>query len=198
MLNMVTIDLFNPKFANSPKSLEQQLKEKEKEAKETPRRVVHMWTIVDDNLLKSFADKYPNNWVLISECYNSARLTISTDKRSPRDCQDRWKERWAPELASKPQEAAPVDEPPATPTPSLPPPTPTPSMTTRGIKRLASVSVSGPPPAASGSDAKKRRRHQFVQETMRKAGKKRAEQAQKLLGVWCRLWGLFWQLTCVL
>ncbi|KAF7359314.1 hypothetical protein MSAN_01273800 [Mycena sanguinolenta] len=172
-------DLFNPKFANSPKSLEQQLKEKE--AKEAPRRVVHMWTPVDDNLLKSLADKYPNNWALIAECYNSARLTISTDKRSARDCQERWKERWAQEPPPKSQEATP-DEPPPTPSSAVPPSMPpTPSMTTRGIKRLASASVSGPPPAASGSDAKKRRRHQFMQETIRKAGKKRAEAAQKAL-----------------
>ncbi|KAJ7184286.1 hypothetical protein C8R46DRAFT_1063570 [Mycena filopes] len=175
-------DLFNPKFGNSSKSVEQPLrdKEKEKEAKDTPRRVVHMWTIPDDNLLKTFSEKYPNNWALIAECYNSARLTISTDKRSPRDCQERWKERWAPETTAKLPESTPAEDPPPTPTASLPP-TPTPSMTTRGIKRLASVSVSGPPPVASGSDAKKRRRHQFVQETMRKASKKRAEQAQKML-----------------
>ncbi|KAJ7261307.1 hypothetical protein B0H12DRAFT_1106198 [Mycena haematopus] len=172
-------DLFNPKFANSPKSLEQQLKEKE--AKEAPRRVVHMWTVVDDNLLKSFVDKYPNNWALISECYNSARLTISTDRRSARDCQERWKERWASELLSKPQEVIPSDDPPPIPSAAAAPMTPTLSMTTRGTKRLASASVSGPPPAASGSDAKKRRRHQFMQETIRKATKKRTEAAQKAL-----------------
>ncbi|KAJ7445688.1 hypothetical protein B0H11DRAFT_395549 [Mycena galericulata] len=181
-------ELFNAKFANAglPKTLDQ-MKEKEakEKEKETPRRAAHIWTVVDDNLLKALVDKYPNNWALIAECYNSARLTISTDKRSPRDCHERWKERWAPELTRpKTQEAAtPIDEPAAMPmTPMTPtPPTPTPSMMTRGVKRLASASVSGPPPAASGSDAKKRRRHQFVQETMRKAAKKRGEQAQKML-----------------
>lgn len=168
-----------------PKTLDQ-IKEKESKEKETPRRAAHVWTVVDDNLLKALADKYPNNWALIAECYNSARLTISTDKRSPRDCQERWKERWAPELSrSKTQEVAtPIDELAAPPMTPMTPTPPTPSMTTRGIKRLASASVSGPPPAASGSDAKKRRRHQFVQETMRKAAKKRAEQAQKILGMW--------------
>ncbi|KAJ7197144.1 hypothetical protein GGX14DRAFT_375297 [Mycena pura] len=169
-------DLFNPKFANPPKLLEQL---KEKEAKETPKRVsTYMWTAVDDSLLKSLADKYPNNWSLISECYNSARVRISTDKRTARDCQERWKERFALELTPKPQEATTIytDEPQGTP---LPPPTP--SMTTRGIKRLASASVSGPPPVASGSDAKKRRRHQYLVECIRKAGKKRSEQAQKML-----------------
>ncbi|KAJ7739697.1 hypothetical protein DFH07DRAFT_752123 [Mycena maculata] len=178
-------ELFNAKFANAgmQKTLDQ-IKEKEAKEKETPRRAAHIWTVVDDNLLKALAEKYPNNWTLIAECYNSARLTISIDKRSPRDCQDRWKERWAPELTRPKQQepATSVDEisaPPMTPTP----PTPTPSMTTRGIKRLASVSVSGPQQPASGSDAKKRRRHQYVQETMRKAAKKRAEQTQKLIGI---------------
>ncbi|KAJ7090301.1 hypothetical protein B0H15DRAFT_884540 [Mycena belliarum] len=173
-----TSELFNSKPANSVAMMQMAQELKEKEMKEPPKRVTaHIWTMVDDNLLKSFVDRYPNNWMLISECYNSTRLTISTDKRSPRDCQERWKERWAPELRPKAPEMTPIDEPPATPQP-LPPPTP--SMTTRGIKRLASASVSGPLAAASGSDAKKRRRHQYVQETIRKATKKRAEQAQKL------------------
>ncbi|KAJ6608606.1 hypothetical protein B0H10DRAFT_520086 [Mycena sp. CBHHK59/15] len=170
-------ELFNSKPANSVAVMQKTL-EQLKDAKEPPRRAAHMWTQVDDNLLKSFVDRYPNNWPLIAECYNSARLTISTDRRTPRDCQERWKEKWA--APPKPAEAAVaaaatglVEE--------MPPPPPTPSMTTRGIKRLASTSVSGPSPSvASGSEKKKQRRHQYVQETMRKAAKKRAELALKM------------------
>ena len=56
-------------------------------------------------------------------------------------------------------------------------------MTTRGVKRLASASISSP--ANQGvihsSESKKRRRHILLQESMRRATKKRAEANQKLL-----------------
>nr|GAT59655.1 predicted protein [Mycena chlorophos] len=172
-------ELFNAKFTIPPKSvwLEQQ-KEKENrerearereakersepyEAKEPPKRTsTHIWTAVDDNLLRSLVDKYPNNWPLIAECYNSAHVSISTDTRTARDCHDRWKD-----LAPRPIEP-PRGEDPAGP---------------RGVKRLASASISGPSPVASGSDAKKRRRHHFIVDSIRKVGKKRAELAQKVL-----------------
>ena len=52
-------------------------------------------------------------------------------------------------------------------------------MTTRGVKRLASASISSP--VAHSSESKKRRRHILLQESMRRAAKKRAEAAQKVL-----------------
>ncbi|KAF7295349.1 hypothetical protein MIND_01074300 [Mycena indigotica] len=171
------VELFNAKFTIPPKSvwLEQQ-KEKESKEREAREREArenkesfdfkdaqrrassHIWTTVDDNVLRSLVDKYPNNWPLIAECYNSAHVSISTDTRTARDCHDRWKE-----LAARPPEPSRADDPP------------------RGIKRLASASISGPSPVASGSDAKKRRRHHVIVDSMRKVGKRRQEQAQKSL-----------------
>jgi hypothetical protein len=55
-------------------------------------------------------------------------------------------------------------------------------MTTRGVKRLASVSVGGhASPGGSGSEPKKRRRHNLMFDAIRKAAKKR-EQNQKANG----------------
>ncbi|KAF7311528.1 hypothetical protein MKEN_01055100 [Mycena kentingensis (nom. inval.)] len=183
-------ELFNPKFSMPPKSvwLEQQKERENKErearereakdnnvgeAREPPKRVsMHIWTAPDDALLRTLVERYPNNWPLIAECYNSARVSISTDTRTARDCHDRWKE-----LAPRPV-AAPVEE--TVPPALLSAGSASSSMTTRGVKRLASASVSGPAPA-SGSDAKKRRRHHYIVESIRKVGKKRAELAAKAL-----------------
>jgi hypothetical protein len=52
-------------------------------------------------------------------------------------------------------------------------------MTTRGVKRLASASISSE--VVHNSESKKRRRHILLQESMRRAAKKRAEAAQKVL-----------------
>ena len=64
--------------------------------------------------------------------------------------------------------------------------TPTPAardqMTTRGVKRLASVSVGGiASPGNSAHEPKKRRRHNLMLDAIRKAAKKR-EQNQKATG----------------
>ena len=52
-------------------------------------------------------------------------------------------------------------------------------MTTRGVKRLASASISSE--VVHSGELKKRRRHVLLQESMRRAAKKRAEAAQKVL-----------------
>ncbi|GLB35077.1 putative glycoside hydrolase family 5 protein [Lyophyllum shimeji] len=136
------------------------------------RTADHLWSNADDALLKSLIDKYPNNWPLIAECFNASRLTIPTDKRTPRDCLERWRDKWAPEIRRPGDNPLTVE---ATPPTSS-------QMTTRGIKRLASASVSSTTPVgmAAGSEPRKRRRHLLVQETIRKAGKKRAEALQKI------------------
>jgi len=146
----------------------------------------HLWTASDDSLLKSLTDKYATNWPLISECFNASRLTISTDQRTPRDCRDRWAEKWAAEGRSGPhiKSQDPSSSAIAEGTPPPPPPPPSGQMTTRGIKRLASASVSGHGGvgSASGSEPKKRRRHLLIQDTIRKAAKKRADLALKVNG----------------
>ncbi|RDB21560.1 Chromatin modification-related protein EAF1 [Hypsizygus marmoreus] len=137
------------------------------------RTADHLWTATDDALLKTYIDKYPNNWALIAECFNAVRLTISTDRRTPRDCLERWRDKWGPE-ARRPVESSTMAEDNV--------PSTSNQMTTRGVKRLASASVSGPSPVgiAAGSEPRKRRRHHLVQETIRKAAKKRADALQKV------------------
>lgn len=138
----------------------------------------HIWSTIDDALLKSLVDRYPNNWLLISECFNSSRMTIKTDKRSPLDCKDRWKEKWAPPdltRASRPPDALFGVE--STP----PPPPPTPSVTTRGTKRMASASISSTTaPNLLTTGPKSIRRTTLLQDTMRKGAKKRIESAAKM------------------
>lgn len=131
----------------------------------------HVWTPEDDALLKKLTDKYPGNWFLIADAFNSSRVTIPVDRRSPLDCQERWRIRFSG--APPPEED------------SRPPPTPTTQMTTRGTKRSLSTSVNTPINGAAGSsqtEPRKRRRHNLMHEAIRKAVKKR-EAAQKANGM---------------
>ncbi|KAF8797902.1 hypothetical protein BYT27DRAFT_7203588 [Phlegmacium glaucopus] len=148
---------------------------KDKDARK--RAADHVWSTSDDALLKSLVDKYTNNWPLIAECYNASRLTVPTDRRTPSDCLERWKGRWGSERKPLAIEAtqAPVDDHSVSGSSG--------QMTTRGVKRLASASISSPvnPGVVHSSESKKRRRHILLQESMRRAAKKRAEAAQKVL-----------------
>ena len=134
----------------------------------------HMWSPNDDTLLKSFIDKYPYNWYLIAECFNASRVTTSMDKRSPRDCLERWREKWGLELRLRQTEAggAPTE---------ITSPTTSSQMTTRGVKRQAVTSPTNGI-AAPGTEPRKRRRHLLMQDTIRKYAKKRIETLQKANG----------------
>lgn len=138
----------------------------------------HLWSANDDILLRSLIDKYPNNWPLIADCFNSSRLTTATDRRTYQDCLERWKEKWGSEIRQKPSETGhlPADDA-AISTSHL-------QMTTRGVKRLVGANISSPSIAntAAGSEPKKRKHHILVQESIRKAAKKRADQIQKMAG----------------
>ena len=130
------------------------------------------WTTQDDAILKQLVDKYPNNWTLVAEAFNTARGTISTDKRTSSECQERWRTRLVGNAAIAEEDVR------------APPQTPTTQMTTRGTKR--SMSVSTPVSATSSASAlqgepRKRRRHNLIHEAIRKATKKR-DQAQKIQG----------------
>jgi len=152
--------------------------EREKDRK---RATEHQWSVNDDALLKTLIDRYPYNWQLISESFNAMRITTPIDKRTMRDCFERWREKWAaeirrhPELPHQQPSVAPVSEEHATVSTS--------PMTTRGVKRLASSTVTNPALNSSGgSESKKRRRHILLQETIRKSAKKKAE-FQKMLSM---------------
>lgn len=177
MLCSLHSELFDSRSSNSPATVNALLMQAAALKDKPLRKREHLWTSSDDALLKSLIDKYPNNWDLISECFNGSRITISTDKRTRTDCMERWKEKWGVDSKQRPSEPSAMVE-------DTPPPTPS-QMTTRGVKRLASTSVSGPNTAAGliGSEPRKRRRHVLVIETIRKAAKKRADLVQKTLGM---------------
>ncbi|THV07920.1 hypothetical protein K435DRAFT_741376 [Dendrothele bispora CBS 962.96] len=140
-----------------------------------PKRVEHQWNTNDDALLRSLVDKYLNNWELIAESFNAISQTVKTDKRTSRDCQERWKERWGQDRRIVPEAPSALD---STPPPQVVPATPN-QITTRGVKRGASTSVSSPA-GMSTEPSKKRRRHTLMQDLVRKAAKKRAEALQKI------------------
>lgn len=154
-----------------------------REPKDARRRTAdQLWTSNDDLLLKSLAERYPNNWPLIADAFNSSRVTISIDRRIPWDCFERWCVRWGGGSSltrdhlemSSPAFLEGMTPPPAVPARD--------QMTTRGVKRLASVSVGGnASPGGSGNEPKKRRRHNLMFDAIRKAAKKR-DQNQKTSG----------------
>lgn len=146
-------------------------------SKDGKKRSEHLWSSDEDSLLRTLVERYPNNWLLVADSFNSSRVTISTDKRTPWECFERWSSRFGSGHRLHPDINSPVNA------ERTPPPASTSAqgqMTTRGVKRLASMSVTQnqSPGASLTSDAKKRRRHTFMYETMRKAAKKR-EAAQK-------------------
>ncbi|KAG2020430.1 hypothetical protein CC2G_005773 [Coprinopsis cinerea AmutBmut pab1-1] len=158
-------------------------------------KVDQYWSTNDDLLLKSLVDKYPGNWNLIAECFNGCRKTTPSDRRTPTDCMDRWKVKWGMDLLTKdnPQGNSEDQSPPtgvqasssndismSNSTPSV---AAGPSVTTRGVRRLASASVSSQvaPSVSAGNEPKKRRRHLLLQETIRKTNRKKADQQAKQL-----------------
>lgn len=141
--------------------------------KDAKKRILeYPWTAPEDSLLKSLADKFPNNWLLIAECFNASRVTLSTDRRTPWDCYERWSTKWGSGTTLKE----------VTEMPPPPPPSTQGQMTTRGVKRSVSAMQSpsspspssiAPTPTALNTESRKRRRHQLIHETMRKAAKRR-------------------------
>ncbi|KAI0636780.1 hypothetical protein C8Q77DRAFT_1094591 [Trametes polyzona] len=132
-----------------------------------------VWTPAEDTLLKQMVEKYPGNWVLIAEAFNSSRVTIPTDRRTPVDCWDRWNALLsganAGEDGGRPSTPAAAAAAAAS------------HMTTRGHKRTASQSVAASGSSSGGSMAtepKKRVRHNLMYDTLRKAAKRR-EAVQK-------------------
>jgi len=154
-----------------------------KEPNDARRRIVdQQWTPNDDLLLKTLVERYPQNWALVADAFNSSRVTISVDHRIPWDCYERWNVRWGAG-SSLTKDASEMTFP-ASLDGATPPPAPPhrDQMTTRGVKRLASVSVGGhASPGGSGSEPKKRRRHNLMFDAIRKAAKKR-DQNQKANG----------------
>jgi len=55
-----------------------------------------LWDELDDDMLLRLIRDYAWNWRLIADLFNSARSTISIDKRSAWDCYHRWDQKWGP------------------------------------------------------------------------------------------------------
>lgn len=146
-----------------------------------PKLVETLWSSADDALIKSLVEKYSTNWPLIAECFNSSRLTTYVDRRTPADLYERWKDKFGGGDRKQPViDQTSADDASSSANPS--------QMTTRGVKRLANTSVpntnaQGPPT----TETRKRRKHALLQESVRKAAKKRSENAQKMLGVFSLL-----------
>lgn len=146
------------------------------------RRAEQLWTQNDDNLLKQLVDRYSANWPLVAECYNSSRLTTTTERRTSVECMERWKERWSNEKRMQAAET------------SIPMPSSDDAgssmlssssqsqVTTRGVKKLTSSSVTSIQGVQVGGE-KKRRRHYLLQDSIKRAAKKRTDAVQKMLGI---------------
>jgi chromatin modification-related protein VID21 len=150
----------------------------------TPPRDAHqrvanqVWTERDDLLLKTLVERYPNNWALVGDAYNAEGVHIFADRRTPWDCLERWSSRWGPGTSLRPQPGS-QDLPTAVPDASrmTPQAQTAGQMTTRGVKRLASASISGSGPGAPSSSGTihepKKLRHALMQEAIRKSARKR-------------------------
>ncbi|KAF4604158.1 chromatin modification- protein VID21 [Pleurotus pulmonarius] len=153
------VDIFSGLFgSNKPVGTQTMQLPKDRRATEI------VWTSNEDALLKSLTERYPSNWALIAECFNSARITLSTDKRTARDCFQRY-DALLGSGASLDGAGVPM--------------TPTTQMTTRGVKRLASVSAASSSMIPNASEPRKRRRHALVHDAMRKLTRQRLATAQK-------------------
>ena len=150
-----------------------------------------LWTNQDDLLLKSLVEKYPKNWGLVADQFNSLRGTIALEQRADWECKERYRSRWLGKDRSERDF-----------TPAVPPPQDGPSSSTSARasqsqittrKRMASVSSSTANAAsipAATFESRKRRRHVLIFETMRKCARKR-EATQKAAGMYPPFVGSF-------
>ncbi|TFY66666.1 hypothetical protein EVG20_g4430 [Dentipellis fragilis] len=131
------------------------------------------WPPEDDLLIRRLAEKYPRNWGLIADIFNSTRGAISTEKRRDWECRERYRVKWlVNERGDRDANSAQTSS-------TSVPARPQPQMTTR--KRLASVSASAAPTNGASAppvESRKRRRHVLMHDTIRKGMKKR-EASQK-------------------
>ena len=45
-----------------------------------------VWTADEDILLKTLVERYPNNWRLVADAFNSHKVAVAVTRRTPRDC----------------------------------------------------------------------------------------------------------------
>jgi chromatin modification-related protein VID21 len=143
--------------------------------RDSAKRGDTLWSLQDDLLLRGLVEKYPKNWGLVADMFNSSRGAIAMEKRADWECKERYRLRW---LGKERNERDFMqDSSSSTFTRPLQP-----QITTR--KRMASVSSSAMGAGLVQSatfEPRKRRRHTLMFETLRKVVKKR-DAAQKAAG----------------
>jgi chromatin modification-related protein VID21 len=142
-----------------------------------------LWTNQEDLLLKHLVEKYPKNWGLVADLFNSSRGAIALEQRADWECKERYRSRWLGKDRSE-REFTPVvphaQDGPSSSGSARPSQS---QITTR--KRMASVSsstINTAPVPATTFEPRKRRRHVLIFETMRKCARKR-EATQKASGM---------------
>ncbi|KAI9509664.1 hypothetical protein F5148DRAFT_1186196 [Russula earlei] len=133
-----------------------------------------LWTNQDDLLLKHLTEKYPKNWGLVADLFNSSRGAIALEKRADWECKERYRSRWLGKDRNE-SDFTPVTAPAQDGPSSF-------ASARPSQKRMASVSSSTTNTAALPTttfEPRKRRRHVLIFETMRKCARKR-EAAQKV------------------
>ena len=138
--------------------------------RDSARRADALWTHQDDLLLRRLVEKYPKNWGLVADLFNTSRDAIALEKRADWECKERYRLRW---LGKERSERDFIQDGSSSSTSTRPP---QPQITTR--KRMASVSSSAGPVQYVNFEPRKRRRHALMFETLRKVVKKR-DAAQK-------------------
>jgi chromatin modification-related protein VID21 len=140
------------------------------------------WSDSEDRILKRIVERYPNNWALIADVFNSSRVTISTDKRTSWDCLARWDARWndGKALAANTESGAPgasgdVEMLETASLTGSAPPTPVRGASMANGQRLQLHILE------QGAESRKRRRHIHMYDAMRKSAKMR-EDSMKAIG----------------
>ncbi|KAK4687612.1 chromatin modification-related protein VID21, partial [Tremellales sp. Uapishka_1] len=149
-----------------------------------------VWTTDEDKMLMKLIATYPFNWGLISDAFNSEKITIPTDKRSPWDCYDHWNHTWGPAKGAVRPEILPPQPPTQPPTPAVVPSSAASAITVPTLPNSAAGSSdlpfdgqNPPPPGLSKKEravksqkyegSKKAIRHQVIYDAMKRMARRR-------------------------
>lgn len=129
-----------------------------------------IWAPDDDRVLENLCHQFPFNWQLISDSFNTARRTLSVDRRSPWDCYQRWNKMWNPHRKDKDGEADKTAAEGSTADAG--------SALDHHSRRSSKLAAAPGPPSLNGIDqkhenSKKKLRHAKLWDAMRRTAKRR-------------------------